>query len=458
MGYANGMALGQRRGLPGTRLCPGFRIDRGATPRWTLRVAERRRLCQCTERILVRTWEGRKRHNLSLRCIFRRLFFDGYAIARLDIGLAMARTDDFEDLRAGLTAGLVNVLRTPTEVRNTAGVPKVSPLWRIGPSAAAAYQAATERHANELRSPAVRAGQPIVIVETDAHISHRSSVWIGDDRALSLHPARIVVQSRTSVPAWIVSLEENSLWRDRRLLRISLVRQHAERMALLNTLGALEAGELRGGRDEGMLHRFVEMRLRGLTKGSLYSFPQQEIAEYAWRATSMQSGESWATTMDRIAALGPSYEKLVADVSDARSSVKQNWQYIYIDKRTIVTEQMKVISLGSNNTVSAPIVIADKIQDSFNAASSVQDDQVRQALEELHKAIIPWLNSLEPQVAEDVATDMEALTNEAKRTEPRPARVQVFWSSIKSIAEGVAENAAQVLAALGAIAKVFGLG
>lgn len=76
----------------------------------------------------------------------------------------------------------------------------------------------------------------------------------------------------------------------------------------------------------------------------------------------------------------------------------------------------------------------------------------------LHKSITPWLNSLETQVAEDVATDMEGLTNEAKRTEPRTARIQVFWSSIKSIAENVTENAAPVLAALGAVAKVFGFG
>jgi hypothetical protein len=172
----------------------------------------------------------------------------------------------------------------------------------------------------------------------------------------------------------------------------------------------------------------------------------------------MQSGESWATTLDRIAALGPSYEKLVARITNTGSTTAPDWQFVYIDKRTIMAEQMKIISLGSNNTVSAPIVVADKIQDSFNAASSVENDQVREALEELHQTITPWLTSLESRTAEDVATDLEGLTNEAKRTEARSARIQMFWSSIKSVAESVAQNAGPVLGALAAVAKVFGFG
>lgn len=408
--------------------------------------------------VVVRTWDGRKRHNISLRCIFRRVFFDGHAIARLDVGLAAAHVEEFADHQALLAAGLVNVLRTPTKVRNTAKSARISPLWRVGPSVAAAYQAATEPYTRVLPTSMVHACQPIVIIETDVPFSHQSRVWIGEDRGLSLHPGKIMVRSGTSLPAWLVSVEENLMWRDRRMLRISLIRQHAERMALLETLSALESGTMCEDRDENNLLRFVEMRLRSLTKGSLYSFPQEQIAEYAWRATSMQSGESWATTLDRIAVLGPSYEKLVAKTTNMGSTTGLDWQFVYIDKRTIMAERMKIISLGSNNTVSAPIVVADKIQDSFNAASSVENDQVREALEELHQVITPWLASLEPRTAEDVATDLEALTNEAKRTEARSARIQVFWSSIKSVAESVAQNAGPVLGALAAVSKVFGFG
>jgi hypothetical protein len=97
------------------------------------------------------------------------------------------------------------------------------------------------------------------------------------------------------------------------------------------------------------------------------------------------------------------------------------------ERSTVVMEQEvrkeKVIEIGANASVSAPVVIADSIENSFNAlAESGVEDNVKTMLEELLKAVNQVNKEVPPEqeeAAEEMARDAETLVKEATSSNPR---------------------------------------
>jgi hypothetical protein len=429
-------------------------------PREDIYVSARRAI-----RLDLPTPEGRR--SFPVRCVVRRIFFDGHAIARLDIGLDVGfLPDDIYGQYQG-TTGLIRALNTKAILTEPRRERRQHTLWRIGPPMAHLYQTATQ-HAGAALDPqlkdarAVLACEPIVIIESVSDTPPiGDDIWLGDNKNIRLEASRVRVARNAVLPAWIITIPHNSAERrDRRLLRVALVRQHAERTALLRLTRHLESSQGPSVQlSPEKVYRFVEKRMDLMTRRSLHGFPQRQIVQVAWDSLDRESDESLATTFARLTQLddriGTLTARLAQRIAEHGSST---WSITHIERAFIMTEEVKSITLGSNNTISAPIVLADKIENSFNAVASMPDSDLKSALENLHRSIAEWSKSLDKTTAEDVATDLEALTNEAQREEPRPSRIKDFLESIKSVAESVADNAGPVLAALGAIAGAFGFG
>ena len=112
-------------------------------------------------------------------------------------------------------------------------------------------------------------------------------------------------------------------------------------------------------------------------------------------------------------------------------------------------KQEKVINIGEGATISAPIVIADTIEKSFNTlAKSEIDDKVKTLLDQLLKAV----NEINKKVsgdksaeAETMARDVEALVKEATSSKPRRKWYEVTLDGLKQTATTIGEIAGPVL-------------
>jgi len=112
-------------------------------------------------------------------------------------------------------------------------------------------------------------------------------------------------------------------------------------------------------------------------------------------------------------------------------------------------KQEKVINIGEGATISAPIVIAETIQDSFNTlAKSEIDENVKTLLDQLLKAVTEVSKKASEDKAaeaETMARDVEALVKEAASSKPRRKWYQVCLDDLKQVATGVGEIAVPVL-------------
>lgn len=122
---------------------------------------------------------------------------------------------------------------------------------------------------------------------------------------------------------------------------------------------------------------------------------------------------------------------------------------IHAERIAQMTHQEKVINIGNNNTITAPIVIADRIENSFNVLSNAQiDDEVRKLLDQLLKAVTEVNRSVTPENssdAETMARDAETLVKEASSSKPRRQWYEISLNGLKQAAINMGEVASPVL-------------
>jgi hypothetical protein len=108
--------------------------------------------------------------------------------------------------------------------------------------------------------------------------------------------------------------------------------------------------------------------------------------------------------------------------------------------------QEKVIRIGKNATISAPIIIADSIENSFNVlANSTVDDELKSLLNDLVNAINEVNKKAPSEEAEAMARDAEALVKEATSSKPRRKWYEISIEGLKQAAINIGEIAEPVL-------------
>jgi hypothetical protein len=96
---------------------------------------------------------------------------------------------------------------------------------------------------------------------------------------------------------------------------------------------------------------------------------------------------------------------------------------VFIDQTKEETIVEKVIYIGDRAQISAPVVIADTIESSFNQLAEAElDPEIKQLLDQLLKEIVEINKQVSPEQAEDaadMARDAETLVKEATSSRPR---------------------------------------
>lgn len=133
----------------------------------------------------------------------------------------------------------------------------------------------------------------------------------------------------------------------------------------------------------------------------------------------------------------------------SKNAQVQQDQLIHEERINQMTYQEKVVNIGDNNTISAPIVIAESVQNSFNTLKDAQvDNNARKLLEDLLREITEVNRKIPPEKssdAESMARDAESLVKEASSSKPRRRSYEVSFEGLKQAAINIGELASPVL-------------
>lgn len=140
---------------------------------------------------------------------------------------------------------------------------------------------------------------------------------------------------------------------------------------------------------------------------------------------------------------------LSIQVSDEATLVLGHQELVDLSREVKNVRQEKVISIGNDAQISAPVVIANNIENSFNTLmESDIDDDLKTLLDQLLKAV----NELNKEVSQDkadeakaMARDTEALVKEATSSKPRHRWYAVSLKGLKQAAINIGEVADPVL-------------
>jgi len=125
----------------------------------------------------------------------------------------------------------------------------------------------------------------------------------------------------------------------------------------------------------------------------------------------------------------------------------------------VIEKKEKAIEIGNNTQISAPIVIADSLEKSFNTLENSKiNDDTKALLEQLLKAINEINKKAAPEhveLAESMARDVEALVKEATSSRPRRKWYEVSIEGLKQAASNIGEVATPVIDILGKISPLL---
>jgi hypothetical protein len=125
----------------------------------------------------------------------------------------------------------------------------------------------------------------------------------------------------------------------------------------------------------------------------------------------------------------------------------------------VIKKKEKVIEIGDNAQISAPVVIADSIENSFNAlAKSTINDETKSLLEQLLKAINEINKQSTPETAESAESlvqDAESLVKEVTSAKPRRKWYEVSIEGLKQAAINIGEVATPVLEIVGKLTPLL---
>lgn len=401
-----------------------------------------------------------------LYCAFRRLFFDGLSVARVEVGLGYTVTpeakrflgwddnlengddpeSDFDEDPFAVLDAVLNLETLVPYCRGKKG-PEISyqsrPLILQGPSLARLYAQGTtkkpgkddDRVAYDLVVP----GNPLVIVECNANRLNSLP-----QRFVRIDSARIggvdlafgrIHRFGGDLGVWIAAYN-NALFKMIRSVRLCLSRLHAEQEVLQAALEGIANGTLvyhRGDSASEVLERYLNHATRAVNRRSWAGIEQSAIAEAFEAAEATQDRQKIAYLRETLA---DAKQQIVRKVKAFERGIeRRNVTNLYVNRVEQVVMEQKTINIGAGATVNAPVVMADSIENSFNTlAASKADENVKALIGDLLKRVAEVGNVMPKEAAGELARDAETLTKEVTSNAPRRKWYEFSIENIKQAA------------------------
>ncbi|MFC1718223.1 hypothetical protein ACFL6S_31495 [Candidatus Poribacteria bacterium] len=290
-------------------------------------------------------------YRVPLRIVFRRLYFDGFAVGKYELGLAIPRGTDFSMHQ---TEELFNhIFQIPITIPNPLGEPKHSQLWKAGKDLAELYLLSSF-HTTEMQRETekfwVQNCSPLImLVYNKDHDNIRFPFWgkslelaatdLGDEINLSHH---IIPYGGQRIRMWTIREQRNG---SARKLRIFLLRLYAEKECLKRILRNIETQKIqispRSGNSD-LLQEYLNTATRRINRFEANSdklFEEAEIGELARQVEeAISPGESDAllTVLQKIDVRKNVYNKIETFLNQRIPG--STTQVIFMEGGTMINE------------------------------------------------------------------------------------------------------------------------
>ena len=404
-------------------------------------------------------------------CVFRRFYFDGTATSRIEIGFRINPTTWMETDPRQLEEILAPVLETQVEIHTGSDEIYSGPLISCCRALARHVEHGTKNRSgsetSEVEKSLVHGGKPLIFIESDWKVpivlpdkTNKIDSQIGDAIYLESATCR---RRGEEFNCWILNQGYQSDPETVRLTRVHLTRLHQAREVTKKVLQILAmddwGSDLKpGDQRSDHLQHFLNESLGLIQRKKKYGFDQETILEAAYGADEIIAGRNRATILTKLNHIRGSIRRKLETAAkptslDAEIIVMGDVNNMDIRRTHTVGNQ---INFGDNANVSGNIVIAESIQNSFNAmpTENMQPELV-DLIKQLSSVVEQAANKIDEPEAKQLSQDFETLTQEVANEKPRKQWVSMSLDSIVKTAEKAVEVGGKAAALAAKIAALF---
>lgn len=419
-----------------------------------------------------RHFQGDQSGSWIVNCQFRRLFCDGAATIRLEIGFDVRLARDERGL-ATIDEVVRRLAVLPVAISGNWAGGSMKDLVTLGPYIAHRYAASSTQKGAKATTTLVACGDPIVVVETvfreqtqrpkdavDASEAWRKpgSPWEAW-RQLPDFPWQIyVAPTRTRhgpVETWYL----RSAYGFPRDVRLAILRQHAQEETLDRMLSWIANGALNYSprTPEGeALERYVNKATYIVNRRNYRGVNCDELRSALDKVTAARRSNVETRRRERLDGMKRQIREKAELFLAEREDRKPNFN---ITAREL--HMGDTIFSGNFYGPVAGTVYAEKMKDSFNSFASQQpNEEVRDLVAKLHEQVADLVGRLKdtsPEDADEVTDVLADFTQEAGKTKPNKIRLRSLAGGLVESAKKVAELAVPVAGAVTAVLKMFGI-
>lgn len=412
------------------------------------------------------------------QCAFRRLFFDGRTVARVEIGIRHhSKVPPLVELDGQKVLAIANALcEIPTAVPQAGKPPIEAAMLRQGPALARLFalssigKAMAEKKARA--EDLVQAGNPLLLVDIEPGEAPESLVPPGFEAvpavAAGAHLAfgRLRV-GRSVVPTWICQaapgpdpgLKDLVLKHSQshRNLRLCLLRLHAEQESLDWVLKQIlrhrlldEPAAPEDGQRSAVVDRFdayFNEKTKLINRDEWGGVKQSAILSAFDAAEQVTLPTSRQNLFNRYDGARQQVWKKVEEYQVRRASVRTvNVAYVN-PGGTYVVKNISVNVPGSGNVVNVAEYMSNVTNTvTSNLGNSTASEDVKALVKEMTEQITAIAQKIDPKQAQRMGQDVETLSKEMSQPEPRRKWYEVSLEGLKEAAEAVGGIAAPIVA------------
>jgi hypothetical protein len=409
------------------------------------------------------------------RGAFRRLFCDGRAVVRVEIGVVAKQ--DHALVGNEILKVVESYLQLPTQITQFRSPRMKKPLFKQGRGLAKLYAAATTKTDSKVRDDIVHPCEPMVLVEYDTSeirtLPQRSiSVKASDHNLaytrLQIHDNIFGVwffeRKEHDANWWLFNRSSKNYTATLRRVRLCVFRLHAEHQVLGAILRMVSQGVIKyepkteaGNAFEDYLNHTT----RHLYRETFDGVEQDQMRE------AMMAYEEFVSVAERnilLHELQKARRQIVRKIERITQSLKHNTK-IYVALGGDILEGDKIvnnvntsITFGDNNEFHGDVIAAGNITDSFNKAESVENDELQKALKDLTGTIAKLCEQLHNnEHQQQVSRKLKTLVEEASAKKPDKSWLELSGKGLIEAANTVAAMASPVTTAVKAVLNLLGV-
>jgi len=404
------------------------------------------------------------------RCAFRRLFCDGHAVVRVEVGIAHGdRTRPLWDLEIAEVLTIAReIAEVPTFVPTLDATVKPRPILAQCKHLARLYAQASMNHAageQSLGVQLVEAADPMVLVELKPHEANLdlkpplAEGLLVVDRSYVNGATALFCRLRAAtgiVPTWILQKGTANLGQ-LRSLRLCLTRLHAEREVLDLILKQIKRGRLSNPPSEeevNLLDSYFNERIKIVNRDTWGGVRQSQIVAAFDATQAVIRPASQAQLVSRYEGSRRQVWQKIAAYQEQRRATRVV-HVLNVEKGAIMVDKQVNVS-GTGNIVNVAEYMSSVTNTvNNNLAESSVDAQVKTLIQQLNEQIKQVASAADPSQIRKMGKNLETLSREVASDEPERRWYELSLDGIKEAAQAVGAIAKPIIDIAGKLSALL---